>query len=396
MFACHICCYPWDLLDEGLPDVLDCLRDRIGATGLTLIAATDEMEQFRPRCGVEPRVYRTAGGVYFQPNEQKYQATRLKPPAWEQHRKMDVLAKVSEECAGRQLDLRVGINPLLSRRLVSKHPEAACKNAYGIASRMALCPANPDVRQYVLALVSDLSGYDDVSAIVVEDVQRPPATDPAPHVQALAIFDTDVADLLSVCFCESCLQGAERDGIDGQAARRCVRSALDRLSARANPEGWALADLLDDNPIIAQYVTWADGVHLDLLRRLREVSSKSIILSFRNTPESLVELEHAPDLVALADGITIDAEDLDGVIDELNYGERFTGTLTPGSVKNMDLLLRMDEGSIDEAPEVVVQLTGAAEAGAGGATVSHFGAILDHQLDWLHQGLRHARRVAQP
>ncbi len=395
MFACHMRCYPWDLLDEGLTDVLDCLRDRIGATGLTLIVATDEMEQFRPRSGVEPRIHRTTGGVYFLPNEQKYQATRLKPPVWEQHRKMDVLAKVSEECAGRQLDLRVGLSPLLSRRLVSKHPEAACKNAYGIASRNALCPGNPDVRQYVLSLVGDLSGYDDVSAIVLEDVQRPSATDPAPHVQALAMFDTDVADLLNVCFCESCLQGAEHDSIDGQAALRCVRSALDRLSTRAIPQDWTLADLLSDNPSIAQYITWADAAHLDLLARLREVSSKSIILSFRNAPQTFVELEHAPDLFTLADGITLDAEDLEGVIDELSRGDRFAGTLTPASVKNMDLLLRMDEGSIDEAPEVVRQLTWAAEAGAGGTTVTHFGAILDHQLDWLHQGLRNARRVVQ-
>jgi len=395
MFACHISCYPWDLLDEGLGDVLDCLRDRVGATGLTLIVATDEMEQFRPRCGVEPRIHRTTGGVYFLPNEEKYQATRLKPPVWEQHRKMDVLAKVSEECAGRQLDLRVGLSPLLCRRLVGKHPEAACKNAYDITSRNALCPGNPDVRQYVLSLVGDLSGYDDVSAIVLEDVSRPPATDPAPHVQALAMFDTDVADLLNVCFCESCLQGAERDSIDGQAALRCVRSALDRLSSRATPEGWTLADLLADNPAIAQYITWADAAYLDLLQRLREVSSKSIILSFRNAPQTFVELEHAPDLFALADGITVDAEDLEGVIDELSRGDRFAGALTPASVKNMDLLLRMDEGSIDEAPEVVRQLTWAAEAGAGGTTVSHFGAILDHQLDWLHQGLRNARRVFQ-
>ncbi len=395
MFACHIRCYPWDLLDEGLTDVLDCLRDRIGATGLTLIVATDEMEQFRPRFGVEPRIYRATGGVYFLPNEEKYQATRLKPPVWEQHRKMDVLAKVSEECASRQLDLRVSINPLLCRRLVGKHPEAACKNAYGIATRNALCPGNPDVRQYVLSLVGDLSGYDDVSAIVIEDVQRPPATDPGPHVQALAMFDTDVADLLNVCFCESCLQGAERDGIDGQAALRCVRSALDRLSSRVNPQGWTLADLLADNPSIAHYIAWADAVYLDLLKRLQEVSSKSIVLSFRNAPKTFVELEHAPDLFALADRITVDAEDLEGVIDELSRGDRFAGVLTPASVKNMDLLLRMDEGSIDEAPEVVRQLTWAAEAGAGGTTVSHFGAILDHQLDWLHQGLRNARRVLQ-
>ncbi len=203
MFDCHIYCYPWDLLDEGLDEVLDRLHDQVGATGLTLVAVGDEEEQFRPHQSAEPRIYRTAGGVYFQPNEQYYQATRLKPPLWDQHRKMDVLAKISEGCASRQLDLRLNVSLFLSRRLVAKHSEVACKNAYGLSTTAAMCVINPDVQQYLVSLLRDLSDYDDVSAIVLEDVERPSATDSGPYVQAMAMFDTDVTDILSICICES-------------------------------------------------------------------------------------------------------------------------------------------------------------------------------------------------
>ena len=48
VFACHVDCYPWDVLDEGIEDVLERLQDQVGATGVTLAVAGDELEQFRP------------------------------------------------------------------------------------------------------------------------------------------------------------------------------------------------------------------------------------------------------------------------------------------------------------------------------------------------------------
>ena len=53
------------------------------------------------------------------------------------------------------------------------------------------------------------------------------------------------------------------------------------------------------------------------------------------------------------------------------------------------------DGTVDDAPELVRQISRAAEAGAGGATVSHYGAIMENQFEWIHQGLRNARRLAE-
>ncbi len=393
MFDCHIYCYPWDVLDEGINEVLDRLHDQVGATGLTLVTVGDEEEQFRPHQSAEPRIFRTAGGVYFQPNEPYYQATRLKPPVWDQHRKMDVLAKISEACASRQLDLRLNVSLFSSRRLVAKHPEVACKNAYGLSARVSMCAINPDVQQNLVSLLRDLSDYDDVSAIVLDEVECPSATDPEPYVQAMAMFDTDVTDLLSICFCESCLQTADREGIDGQAAQRCSRAVLDRLSQEGVPKDWAMKDLLEDNPPVARYVEWAEAALLELFGRLREVVGKSLILNFRDASRSFIDLGRAAELFALADAVILDAEDLEDVIGELSHGKVWAGALRPVSVRQMEILLRMDEGLIDEAPEVVRQLSWAAEAGTAGTTITHFGAILEHQFGWLHQGLRNARRL---
>lgn len=396
MFTCHIHCHPWDLLDEGVDEVLDRLQGQVGATGITLITAGDEIELFRPHPGAEPRIYRSSGGVYFQPNERIYQATRLKPPVWEQHRKMDVLGKISEHCADRQLDLRSSISPLSCKRLVSKHPEAACKNAYGIASRSAICPLNPDVSEYLLSLVRDLSGYDDVSAIVLEEIQRPPATDPAPYVQALAMFDTEAVNLLDFCFCESCLQAADRAGVDGQAALRCTQAVLDRLCREETSDGRGMEDLMAGNQPIDQYLSWADAAWFELLGRIKDVSSKALILNCGSVDSRLLDLNIAPDLFGFADTMIIDTEDLESILSALSQGEVMSGLVTPASVGHVELLLQMDEGGIDEAPEVVRELTFAAEAGTAGVNVTHYGAIPDRQFDWIRQGLRNARRLAAP
>ena len=235
MFTCHLVCYPWDLLDEGIDDVLDHLQDQIGATGLSLVAACDEITQFRPHAAAEPKIYTSTGGVFFQPSADKYEATRLKPPAWDQHRKMDTVAKIASHCAARQLDLRLSVSPFRSHRLVAKHADVACKNAYHIASKCSMCLTNADVQEYLLSLVRDLSEYDDASAIVFDEVQWPSATDPIPYVQALATLDRGEVALLNICFCESCLQAADRAGGDGQAAMKQTRSLLDRLCHADSP-----------------------------------------------------------------------------------------------------------------------------------------------------------------
>ena len=40
------------------------------------------------------------------------------------------------------------------------------------------------------------------------------------------------------------------------------------------------------------------------------------------------------------------------------------------------------------------QVAWAAEAGARGMTVCHYGAVLENQFEWVHQALRNARRIS--
>ncbi len=150
------------------------------------------------------------------------------------------------------------------------------------------------------------------------------------------------------------------------------------------------------NQPIDQYLNWADAAWFEMLGRIKDVSSKALILNCGSVDSTLLDLGMAADRFGFADTMIIDTEDLESILSALSQGEVLSGLVTPASVGRMELLLQMDEGSIDEAPEVVRQLTFAAEAGAAGVNVIHYAAILDRQFDWIRQGLRNARRMAAP
>lgn len=382
MFQCFVQCYPWDLLDEGVEHVLDMLQGQAGASGVTLVLACDQLEQFRPHAGIEPKIYRGSGGVFFQPNLDHYSATPLKPPRWEQHRNLDALAKVFEACATRALDLRLSVSPFHSHRLVHKHPAIAARNAFGVDSRSALCLAHPDVREYLMAVVRDLSASYEASGLVLEEVQWPPATDTVPYLQAMALLFSDVAALLNVCFNESSMRAASAAGVDAPAALRCTRSLLERFCREGVGRQTALPEVMERNPAVARYIDWAESYLLGLLRDMKQASGMPLMLSLGGASQSITDMSYAAGLIELADRFIADADDLEEAMMTFRH-----------SVGELELLLALDEGAIDQAPDAVRQISRAAESGLSGITVTHYGALRNHQFEWIHQGLRNARRL---
>ena len=116
MLKSYIVVYPWDLLDEGIDVVLDRLQGEVGVDGVSLWIATRAVTQLRVR-RVEPRCFRTRGGVFFQPSDECYAASQIKPPvsSWMQDR--DPLAFVAKACVDRGLKLRVKLSAACTGRL---------------------------------------------------------------------------------------------------------------------------------------------------------------------------------------------------------------------------------------------------------------------------------------
>ena len=58
MFEAMVSAYPWDVLDEGIDEVLDRLHGELGATGLILWAGCAPLLHVRGR-EIEPRIVRS-------------------------------------------------------------------------------------------------------------------------------------------------------------------------------------------------------------------------------------------------------------------------------------------------------------------------------------------------
>ena len=168
MTSYYLTAYPWDLLDEGLDPVLDRLQGEVGVTGVALWVASPPVTRLRPR-EVQPRVFRTRGGLFFKPDESRYEATRLKPVVSTWLKSRDVFARIAEGCARRGLLLRALVSASQTGRLAEKYPAMACKNAFGDESRSSLCLVHPDVRAYLLALVCDLASGNALAGVVMTD-----------------------------------------------------------------------------------------------------------------------------------------------------------------------------------------------------------------------------------
>ena len=60
----------------------------------------------------------------------------------------------------------------------------------------------------------------------------------------------------------------------------------------------------------------------------------------------------------------------------------------------VELRIAFDSGAVSDAQLVVQTMTAAAEGGLAGVIVDHYGMVLEDQFEWLHQGMRNARRLS--
>lgn len=93
-------------------------------------------------------------------------------------------------------------------RLGRLHPDCCVENAFGDRYSYALCPANPAVQQYLLAMVRDLAGHAGLGTLELEAFGWMGWKHSSHHEKASFTPDAEVDALLSLCFCPHCMSGA--------------------------------------------------------------------------------------------------------------------------------------------------------------------------------------------
>jgi hypothetical protein len=107
------------------------------------------------------------------------------------------------------------------------NPELCVRNAFGEVYRYALCPSQPQVRDYAATLVAQVLAEGNPDGVVLEAIgplgfghqnqhEKTEGAEYSPWVQAL----------LSLCFCDACLAACEQRGVPAEEYRSQVREVI--------------------------------------------------------------------------------------------------------------------------------------------------------------------------
>jgi len=382
MIKTYLTGYPWDLMDADAGAVLDRFHGEVGASGVAVWVGLGAVTRVRLP-GREPRVMQTRGGLFFQPGDAGFEATRLKPIVSTGMKSHDWLADLSGACAERSLSLRALLSCGDLGRVAQRHPEMACKNVLGGVSQKGLCLVNPDVQAFFDAVVRDLDGRDIFDSIVLADTyfswseawEAPAPTD-------VPIGDTE-RGLLSICFCESCLQSAAAAGADIAAARRSASVMLDAFFDAGTPTDRSPATALADNEPLRHYLVWRGGSLSALWRRLAASAACDVVVPGGGHPAadratSFLNLDYA----APAAVLTSAAPGCDAA------------KCVTAAAKRSELRIPAAMCVGDHGPELVATMSQAADAGVtafqidGGTTLPEIG------LASVKQAIRFVKRRA--
>ncbi len=384
--------YPWDLLDEGVDDVLA----RISQAGLNAVSVASSYHAgkfLRPH-NPKGKVYFPEDGVaYFRPRPKRYEGTPIKPEAASLTANEDFFESLCSKTKGHGLNLVAWTVCLHNTRLGSQYPQFTVKNAFGDSYVYSLCPSRPEVREYVKALVCDIASNYDLHAVELES----PGFLSFEHGFHHEMYGMEMrplpAFLLSLCFCRGCIESAEAAGIDADAVREKVRELLNLYF-----QSDASLEKVQDGEIL-RWLSSEEELHGYCLHRCS--SATELVRGVKGAMPSEVKLfvipsicrpctmswQEGADLKALADyadaveilGYFQETKDLcDDIVragEMIGDGARLHVGMRPGYP---------DNGSADELTE---KIKAAKETGVDGFSFYNYGHIRLENLQWIKQAI---------
>ncbi|MFN3973411.1 MAG: hypothetical protein ACK4L4_19000 [Gemmobacter sp.] len=377
---CGMFVYPWDIQDEGAAEVAKRLVGA-GLNAVSVATAYHAGKFLRPHGPNGRVIFPEDGTVYFRPDSSRY--GRLQPQAARMVADHDALASL----AGKAPDLHVTAWTvgLHNSRLGAIHPDIACQTPFGDVLVNALCPSQPEVRRYLVALCLDTAAQPGVREIAIETPGFQTYRHGHHHEFELIDLPPAAETLLATCFCPACLARGREAGLDGQALAAQARQALDAFFADE-------AATLPDPQVDADWVAWhtlrANTV-TSLIAEIRASLSRDIVLSVIpsvQTPNSLSWREGS-DLAALAGA----ADRLD--VTAYQHGPQAIGKdiaevrAMAGPNARLGYILRPTWPHVSGAAELATCVAAARSAVADRISFYNYGHVRLRSLDWIAAAL---------
>ncbi|MBI3834999.1 MAG: hypothetical protein HY287_11780 [Planctomycetes bacterium] len=380
MFKLFIRAYPWDLEGADALTMLDRLQGEVGISGLSVWTAAGSVTQLRVG-DVDPKIYRTRGGLLFVPTAEYYSRTRCKPVLATRLPVRYSISAIGAACAARSLEIRGIVSASRVGRLADRYPEFSCRSVLGLESRRSLCLSNGDVQSYLVGLIAELTERHALRTIVLSDyfIAWSDAFDP--HLESTLPLNSLSRAVLSICFCDSCRRASTDAGVDVAQAELNAKNIIQRAVETGAGEGISVSGLLAENPALGAHVGRQLAALDTLLQQIRERSTCSVLLSGSALTQA------APGACGI-DGVRAD-----GFITPcIDGSDRVPGSKNPP--RHLEWLAPAGAAVGERAAQLVSTFHEAAKQGFEGVEVDNLGVLPHAAFDGLRQALRFARRGA--
>lgn len=369
--------YPWDLIDEGVETVADRLN-RIGIGEMNLATNYHHVQAFLPH-NPERRTIFARASSYFQPGDGY---GRLAPIPYEEMGEDDWLATIDDALAATDLSLNSWTIGCHNSRLGLRHPDATLRTPHGDSLAFGLCPSNPDVQEFLLALLADLDERADFERIELESFDYFHGRGFGWHHDKFHAELGRLGEFLfGLCFCDHCRANAANAGVDAEAAREVSVDAIDALAGGTLPTEFDLAGWFRAHPEVAAYAAVRKDTLADLFAKFRVTVDVELgyYVGLLDVADTWM---HGADLSKLAphlDYFTVAAYESspEDVLEEIQTAR----DLAPDAELHAGIL--PGHPAVHD-PETVAGIVDAiADAGVPRVSFYNYGLLPERNLDWI-------------
>ncbi len=292
----------WSIADQGPAAFADDLRQG-GYTAVSYAVTYHRVRQLLPSDPRRHIFFSDHSHAYFPARDHRYGRIRPRPsPLLGTGERFRELLSALED---RGLGLRAWVVGCHNTDLALAHPDCAIRNALGDVLPHHLCPSNPDVADYLVALLTDVAEQCHPSAFELEAFEFPGAFEHGAHHEMSGIpLDRFHSGLLALCFCPSCRGAAQAQGVDSDQLAsdvgRQLARYLDTPAWLLTPQGepGAAEAFAAAHPALATYRATQAVTLVALDQRLRQAVAAV-------APTRLLMIGHAERAEPWADGVVV-------------------------------------------------------------------------------------------
>ncbi|MBX3394686.1 MAG: hypothetical protein KF841_04920 [Phycisphaerae bacterium] len=362
-----------DMLDEGIEAAIDRLHGEIGVNGLVVDAVGPERMAFRPRIADSSKIVSHGAAAWFQPTARHYTSTRLRPNTAPAIKSRNELEKIITAAAETDLTVAIRVGPFENATLAARHPGTACVDLFGRPHDARLCPANPDAREFVAAMVEDLTTNFQIDSIELAGADFGPGLYQIQRPIIGLPNEASTSALIGWCFCSACRQRAMDANLDPDAISNELKTLLDSLpSLMPCPES-DFAAIVSGNPRLRAFAAIREEIVSSLLRSIRKRASRPLFV--RTTSPAIMSAANPHALAEHCDGFVLAPEHSN---DRLPLPARLEMHTCPPAW--------------NDSPSLVASVYDATRQRHDAIEFLDYGTTPTPCLEWVRQAIRFARR----